>query len=276
MLLENDTSDQLIGKHPKKILGISVKKETTIFNLFTVFYLPFLDIAAGIFYNSQIVLLLRSPDYFDIGEDQLGHATSLILMTAVVFSILFQPCYGYIFELLGRKGPIILGSVGCSLLISVLPMTAPSLPALIVVRVLLTGLNGFLVNSPLIADYVKNESRATAAALQCAGTMSGLVFGILVFNGGTVKMDMDDQFATVSAAMIVLSLFNLCLIRDPVIKLKRQKHLQASQESVIDPDLDEMTTCAKVKYLTSEVKATLVNDIRYLLSFAAWSSTMLI
>ena len=37
-----------------------------------------------------------------------------------------------------------------------------------------------------------------------------------------------------------------------------------------------MSTWAKIKYLTSEVKATLVDDIRYLLIFVAWSSTSLI
>ena len=52
MLLENDPSDRLIEKHPKQILGISVKKETTILNLFAISFIPFLDISGGIFYNS--------------------------------------------------------------------------------------------------------------------------------------------------------------------------------------------------------------------------------
>ena len=51
------------------------------------------------------------------------------------------------------------------MLIAVFPLTSPSLAKLIIVRVCLSGFNGFLVNSPLIADYVKKESRAAAAAL---------------------------------------------------------------------------------------------------------------
>ena len=67
MLLENDAADQLISKQTTKtILGMSVKKKTTWMNLIAIIYIPFLDFAAAAYYNSQVVLLLKSPEYFSI------------------------------------------------------------------------------------------------------------------------------------------------------------------------------------------------------------------
>ena len=67
MLLENDPADRLIGEHPNKtILGLSVKRQTTCMNIFAIIYIPFLDFAAAAYYNAQVVLLLKSPEYFSI------------------------------------------------------------------------------------------------------------------------------------------------------------------------------------------------------------------
>ena len=67
MLLENDPAARLIAEHPNKtILGLSVKKQTTCLNVFAIAYIPFLDYAASAVYNTQVILLLKSPEYFSI------------------------------------------------------------------------------------------------------------------------------------------------------------------------------------------------------------------
>ena len=137
--------------------------------------------------------------------------------------MIVQPFYGYAFELFGRLGPLTLGSVLCACLIWIIPQTSPNFIFLIVIRVLITLFNGFLVSSPLIADYVKNESRGSAAALASLGTLIGAAFGMIVLLGGTIDMTLENSFKTVSGIMIVLSLLNFFFVREPIIKLPGEK-----------------------------------------------------
>ena len=87
----------------------------------------------------------------------------------------------------------------------------------------ITLFNGFLVSSPLIADYVKNESRGSAAALASLGTLIGAAFGMIVLLGGTINMTLENSFKTVSGIMIILSLLNFFFVREPIIKLPGEK-----------------------------------------------------
>ena len=140
-----------------------------------------------------------------------------------IFTLVIQPFYGYAFEFFGRLGPLTLGSILCGVLIWVIPQTSPNFVYLVAIRVLISLFNGFLVSSPLIADYIKTESRGSAAGLASFGALIGAAFGLCVFLGGTVNMSMRDSFNTVSGAMIVLSLLNFCFVREPVIKPLGQK-----------------------------------------------------
>ena len=140
-----------------------------------------------------------------------------------IITLLVQPFYGYAFEFFGRLGPLTLGSILCAVMIWVIPQTSPNFIYLVAIRVLVSFFNGFLVSSPLIADYIKTESRGSAAGLASFGTMIGAAFGFFVFLGGTVNMSLRDSFNTVSGAMIVLSLLAFCFVREPVIKLPGQK-----------------------------------------------------
>ena len=140
-------------------MGLSVKKETTLANTLAIFYVAFMDFAPAGFYNAQMTFLLESPDHFNIPRDQIGRANSIMLFSVYVCCILFQPFNGYIYELFGRRAPLTLCPFGTALLMSILPQTAPYFSLCVIVRSLLSYFNGFLVTSPLIADYIKNESR---------------------------------------------------------------------------------------------------------------------
>ena len=191
--------------------------------------------------------------------------------------MIIQPFYGYAFELFGRLGPLTLGSLSCACLIWIIPQTSPNFVFLIVIRVLITISNGFLVSSPLIADYVKNESRGSAAALASLGTLIGAAFGLIVLVGGTIGMTLENSFKTVSVIMIILSLLNFFFVREPIIKLPGEKKAKAGGQKELEAQSEVVLTgWDKVVYLTGEVKATLLKDMRYLLSFVAWFSACLV
>ena len=52
----------------KNCLGIVLKKETTYWNVFAIFYVYFLMTSIGGYVNVQIVYLLRDPLYFAMDE----------------------------------------------------------------------------------------------------------------------------------------------------------------------------------------------------------------
>ena len=185
-----------------------------------------------------------------------------MLFSVYVCCILFQPFNGYIYELFGRRAPLTLCPFGTALLISILPQTAPYFSLCVIVRSLLSYFNGFLVTSPLIADYIKNESRGQAASFQAIGSLCGEIFAMMVLIGLTINMDVGESYAFVAAITACLALVLFCLIREPTIKdpkLKRQLKAATAEEeapTINEPDEEptaEMTKCEKIKYLTAQV-----------------------
>ena len=72
--------------------------------------------------------------------------------------------FGYIFDIFGRRGPILITMLLKIVVIFFLPYAAPSYFLLIVGKVVV-GLMSLVIDcEPLVADYVKNESRGKAIA----------------------------------------------------------------------------------------------------------------
>ena len=78
--------------------------------------------------------------------------------------------------------------------------------------------NGFLVTSPLIADYIKSDSRGSASALASAGMLAGALFSFVVLIGGTKEMDLDSGYTFAAVVLTFMSIILFFLIREPVIK----------------------------------------------------------
>ena len=87
--------------------------------------------------------------------------------------------------------------------------------------------NGFLVTSPLIADYIKNESRGAATALATIGMLTGECFSMIVLVGCTIDMELDHAYTFTSTIIASMSLFLFCLIREPIIKDQFAKKVKA-------------------------------------------------
>ena len=127
-----------------------------------------------------MTFLLQSPEYFSVSPSNLGTANSKLLFFTYVASMLFTPICGYIFDLFGRRIPLLLALVTAILLTFFMPHTAPDFTKLMVVR---TGVGlsiCILMCSPLVADYIKNQSRGTAVSMQTMGMLLGEVFAMIV------------------------------------------------------------------------------------------------
>ena len=134
------------------------------------------------------MILLKDSDYFNIPADKVGRANSDVIFTAFLACLLIQPFYGYIFELFGRVGPLTVGPIGVAVMNWLVPKTAPSFVFLCFVRSLAGLFTGFCIMNPLIADYVKSESRGQASAFAMVGILAGGAFGMIVYIEGTMDM----------------------------------------------------------------------------------------
>ena len=155
-------------------------------------YLPLVIIATFAFINAQLSFILLSPDHFGIESTMIGSAVSKVIFTAYVVSTLLTPIAGYIYDLCGRKGPIlfcIFGNIG---LLFAIPYTAPNFGLLVLVRAMIAFFFTILETNPLVMDYIKNDSIGTAVALGTIGMLIGEAFSMAVLLGCTVSMTLED------------------------------------------------------------------------------------
>lgn len=77
----SDTSFKVSMKSNKRyLLGLSVKKETTVWNLIVMPLLPFITCTINFYAMAFLPLLLESEDHFAIEESELGKATSIVII----------------------------------------------------------------------------------------------------------------------------------------------------------------------------------------------------
>ena len=91
--------------------------------------------------------------------------------------------------MLGRRIPIITAGELGALCLFLTPQTAPSIALLTLVRAFLQICGATLGSHPLIMDYVKQESRGKAAAVQNLGNLIGETFAMSVLFGYSKKED---------------------------------------------------------------------------------------
>ena len=118
----------------KSCCGIKLKKNISYVNLFALFYVTFVIISANAYVNVQVVFLLRSPDYFNVGSDMIGRASSKLMFVATLAALVSVAIAGYLYDLFGRKPMIVLYFIGVAAGFFWLPRTAPNVPALVAVR----------------------------------------------------------------------------------------------------------------------------------------------
>ena len=92
----------------------------------------------GTFSNVAIIFLLKSPDYFGIAASEIGRVSNDIIFYGLILQILMSLGVGYIYELLGRRLTLSITVLGASLVVAFIPYVAPSLTALIGLRLVLS------------------------------------------------------------------------------------------------------------------------------------------
>ena len=197
---------------------MSVKKETTFANVLVLFWFPMTAIAVLAFINAQISFILISDTHFNIPQSNIGRATSHVLSVAYFVSIFFTPFAGYIYDLFGRTGPILISLFSNIALLLFIPYSAPRMWLLILARTLISLNFMVLETSPLVVDYIKSESRGTAVALGTIGMLVGEGFGMAVLLGYSIGMEIEAAHSFAASILFVMAVIGVFLIREPTIK----------------------------------------------------------
>ena len=114
--------------------GLSLKKETTSWNVFAIMYTWFMEATIGGFVSAQMAYLLLDEDYFAVNEYHIGRTASNILLFSFLASMLYSGFSGWIYDRFGRKWPIFIALISACVLMSFLPQTCPSVAWLTFIR----------------------------------------------------------------------------------------------------------------------------------------------
>lgn len=158
------------------LFGLSVKKDTSYLNLLAMPLNPFVVSASCTFVSATMPLLLADGEYFGIDKSELGRTTSWILSVTMLVTLIATPFVAFVFEIFGRRLPLMTVMTLSVILIWLIPRVAPNLMCLCALRCLI-GLNNTMVNAaPLAVDYVKQESRGRAVTINAVGVALSQLF----------------------------------------------------------------------------------------------------
>ena len=89
----------------------------------------------------------------------------IVMFAGQAFSVAITPIFGLLYDIIGRFPIIMFGLFGISVLVILLPFTAPNFWLLVTVRVMISVLMRMLLVKPLLIDYLKNGSRGSGLML---------------------------------------------------------------------------------------------------------------
>ena len=136
--LEQEQAEGEPKKEENLLCGvIKLKKLTTRWNVFAIFWSCFVGTLVSGYLNAQSIYLLRDEEYFDVDEDDIGKTSSTVLMTASGISTFWTFAAGPIYDICLRKVPITISVLVAALFLGLCPETAPSLTLFTINRVII-------------------------------------------------------------------------------------------------------------------------------------------
>lgn len=131
---------------------------------------------------------------------------------------------GYIFDIFGRKGTIIVSLVVCSVLVAAVPWTSPNVwPWLAVVKTAIQLMICVHVTNPLAADYIEGDALGRGHALAGVGVVVGEVLCLGVLFRLTATLTPKASFACAGFSGILFTAIIFFMIKEPDLKVKKVK-----------------------------------------------------
>ena len=201
-------------KEKKVILGVVVKKDTTIWNLIAMAAFPGLIAGNVSFLNALLPLILQSEDFYAIDKSELGQKTAESYQYGQLALIMCIPFIAIFVDLNSRIVTSSFGMILCALLTWAIPHISPNYPALCFARAIITICLCLVDAIPFVSEYVKKESRGLAC---CMGALSVGIFQIINFTiciPYSKTVSYYECFSTVAISVLILTVCLLLMIRN--------------------------------------------------------------
>ena len=123
--------------------------------------------------------------------------------------------------------------------------------------------------NPLVADYIRKDSRGKAIALVATGMGVGETFSMTVLFGLSSNLPLNQSYQLASVILIAMTFASVFMLKEPELKTNignsnsgdsrdassdlEQKSLVSFEDTVNCEDIDDMSFWSKVSYLTGRV-----------------------
>ena len=88
--------------------------------------------------NAQVIFILADPKFFDVKTDDIGYVSGFLIFVSLPGAIIGTFFIGFVYDILGRKLTLFFSFLLGSILLAVIPWTAPKLDeGLLVVRIII-------------------------------------------------------------------------------------------------------------------------------------------
>eukprot|EP00347_Sterkiella_histriomuscorum_P019975 403339576 len=198
-----------------------------------------MNFGAGImlyFFNVQIIFLLRSAEYFNVPDNEIGRISSDIIFYSVMIQMAVVIAVGYIFDLCGRRITLCVSILIQGISLFFLPLVSPKVfPGVYLLRILFSVASMGPICSPLINDYVSRGSRGRANALLILGFQIGEFFNNVILLNIIQDMSLGIQFQIASGIVLAIPIAGIFLIKEPNLKNNKLKEQILPKSRSVSP-----------------------------------------
>jgi MFS family permease len=203
----------------RTLFRIPVKDGVTYCNMIAIPLVPLTMMILSTYLNAEVIFILADPAFFGIAPDKIGYVSGVLIFASLPGAIIGTFFVGFVFDILGRKITLFVSFFIGSILLAVIPWTAPKLyEGLLVVRVLIQLCFCAPVSNPLPADYIHREAIGMGTSMQGIGLVIGEVISMGVLFRLTVDMDPVYGFAIAGGLGLFFSFCFLFIVKEPQLR----------------------------------------------------------
>ena len=189
-------------------------------NVVALFIAPLIIVTAEAFANTQMPYLLADPNYYNQPVDKVASIVSRAFFWGSLSATIIVPFMGYAYEICGRYWLIVPGVFLTVIIFFLYPLVAPSLAALYAFRSIFSVLAGIVMHNPLVADYIRSESRGHGMGIIGYGSIFGHILMVILFEFSR-GMSRSVQFLMAALVLIILAVYLAFIVREPKIMEKK-------------------------------------------------------
>ncbi|CDW88597.1 UNKNOWN [Stylonychia lemnae] len=125
---------------------------------------------------SFLIFILGSPEYYNVPDKQVAQTSGDCGFYAEIVVMLFDLVLGVIFDVFGRKIPTVAGLIVAGISLIITPYFSTIYPSFLIIRIFMSLGTIPALNTPLLPDYLFDQSLGLGSAYQFIVSAAAAVF----------------------------------------------------------------------------------------------------